>query len=61
MIIVNNARETIIDHHQHSDQIDKFSSLYNHIIKFRSGMVEWSNYAEANYLKARMAAKFKPI
>ena len=33
MIIVNNARETIIDHHQHSDQIDKFSSLYNHIIK----------------------------
>lgn len=35
--------------------------LYNHIIKFRSGMVEWSNYAEANYLKARMAAKFKPI
>ena len=36
-------------------------ALFNHIIKFRSGMVDWSNYAEANFLNARIAAKFKTI
>jgi TRAP-type mannitol/chloroaromatic compound transport system substrate-binding protein len=36
-------------------------ALYNHIIKFRSTMVDWSNYSEANYLRARVAAKFKTI
>ncbi len=36
-------------------------ALFNHIIKFRSGMVDWSNYAEANFLNARIAANFKTI
>jgi TRAP-type mannitol/chloroaromatic compound transport system substrate-binding protein len=35
--------------------------LYNHIVKFRSTMVDWSNYSEAAFLKARVAANFKPI
>ena len=34
-------------------------ALFNRIIKFRSGMVDWSNYAEANFLNAGIAAKFK--
>ncbi|MEE2999193.1 MAG: TRAP transporter substrate-binding protein [Pseudomonadota bacterium] len=36
-------------------------ALYNHIVKFRSTMVDWSNYSEAAFLKARVAAKFKPV
>jgi TRAP-type mannitol/chloroaromatic compound transport system substrate-binding protein len=36
-------------------------AIYNHIIKFRSTMVEWSGYSEASFLEARVAAKFKPI
>jgi TRAP-type mannitol/chloroaromatic compound transport system substrate-binding protein len=37
------------------------TELYNHIVDFRSGMVSWSNYSEANFLKARVAADFKTI
>jgi len=36
-------------------------ALFNHIVKFRSTMLDWSSYSEANYLSARVAAKFKPI
>ncbi|NQU70058.1 MAG: TRAP transporter substrate-binding protein [Rhodospirillales bacterium] len=36
-------------------------SLYNHIIDFRKGMVNWSNYSEGEFLKARVAAPFKKI
>ena len=36
-------------------------SLYNHIIDFRKGMVNWSNYSEGAFLKARVAAPFKKI
>ena len=35
--------------------------LFNHIVTFRSSMVEWSDYAEANYLRARVAAKFETV
>lgn len=35
--------------------------LYNHIIDFRSGMLNWSNYSEGTYLKARVAAKYKKV
>ncbi len=35
--------------------------LYNHIIGFRQGMTEWSNYSEATFLNARTAANFKQI
>jgi len=35
--------------------------LYNHIIDFRSGMLNWSNYSEAAFLAARVAAPFKKI
>lgn len=36
-------------------------AIYNHIIKFRSTMVDWSNFSEATYLRARVAANFKTI
>ena len=36
-------------------------SLYNHIIDFRKGMLNWSNYSEGAFLKARVAAPFKNI
>ncbi len=36
-------------------------ALFNHIINFRSTMLDWSGYSEANYLNARVAAQFKPI
>jgi TRAP-type mannitol/chloroaromatic compound transport system substrate-binding protein len=35
--------------------------LYNHIIDFRSGMLNWSNYSEAAFLAARVQAPFKKI
>ncbi len=34
--------------------------LFNNIIEFRRTMVDWSGYSEQNYLKARIAAQFKP-
>jgi TRAP-type mannitol/chloroaromatic compound transport system substrate-binding protein len=37
------------------------TALYNHIIEFRNGMVNWSNYSEAAFLKARVKAPFKKI
>ena len=46
---------------QIASQSSDAKSLFNHIIKFRDGMVDWSNYAEANFLNARIAAKFKTI
>jgi TRAP-type mannitol/chloroaromatic compound transport system substrate-binding protein len=36
-------------------------SLYNHIVKFRSTMVDWANYSEGAFIKARVAANFKPV
>ena len=35
--------------------------LYNHIVKFRGTMVDWANYSEGAFIKARVAANFKPI
>ncbi len=35
--------------------------LFNHVIGFRKGMTDWSNYSEANFLNARIAAGFKQI
>ncbi|MGH1404994.1 MAG: TRAP transporter substrate-binding protein [Rhodomicrobiaceae bacterium] len=35
--------------------------LFNHIIQFRGTMTDWSAYSEGAFLKARTAAKFKPI
>jgi TRAP-type mannitol/chloroaromatic compound transport system substrate-binding protein len=36
-------------------------ALFNHIIDFRSTMVDWSGYSEASFLTARTAANFKPV
>ena len=36
-------------------------ALFNHIIKFRSTMVDWSGYSEGNFLSARTAANFKTV
>ena len=35
-------------------------ALYNSIIGIREDMLDWSTYAEANFLEARKAAQFKP-
>jgi TRAP-type mannitol/chloroaromatic compound transport system substrate-binding protein len=40
---------------------DEAKKLYNHIINFRRTMTDWSAYSEGAYLKARLAADFKPI
>jgi len=37
------------------------TELYNHLVTFRSTMVEWSGYSEANFLNARVAANFKTV
>ena len=36
-------------------------ALYNHIVTLRESMLDWSTYAEGAFLKARKAAKLKPI
>ena len=46
---------------QIASQSSDAKSLFNHIIKFRDGMWDWPNHAEANFLNARIAAKFKTI
>ena len=38
-----------------------FGSLYNHIINFRKGMLEWSDKSEGTYINARKWGEFKPI
>lgn len=36
-------------------------ALFNHLIDFRSGMVQWGNYSEAAFLNARSVANFKKV
>jgi len=36
-------------------------ALYNHIVEFRSGMLNWSNYSEAAFLAARVNASYEKI
>jgi TRAP-type mannitol/chloroaromatic compound transport system substrate-binding protein len=35
--------------------------LFNHIIDFRKGMLDWSGYSEQAFLAARGAARFKSV
>jgi len=35
--------------------------LFNHVIDFRNGMVQWGSYSEAAFMNARTAAKFKKV
>jgi len=35
--------------------------LFNHLIDFRNGMVQWGSYSEAAFMNARTAAKFKKV
>jgi len=36
-------------------------AVFNHLIEFRNGMVNWGNYSEAAFLNARNVAKFKKV
>lgn len=36
-------------------------ALFNHLIDFRNGMVQWGNYSEAAFLNARNVAQFKKV
>jgi TRAP-type mannitol/chloroaromatic compound transport system substrate-binding protein len=36
-------------------------ALFNHLIDFRKGMVDWSAVSEGEFMKARVAASFKNI
>ncbi len=36
-------------------------ALYNHIIDFRAGMVNWSSYSEGSFMEARTKANFKKV
>ena len=36
-------------------------ALFNHLIDFRTGMVEWGNYSEAAFLNARNVANFQKV
>lgn len=36
-------------------------ALFNHLIDFRNGMVQWGGYSEAAFMNARTAAKFKKV
>ena len=36
-------------------------AVFNHLIEFRNGMVQWGNYSEAAFLNARNVAKFKKV
>jgi len=36
-------------------------AIFNHLIDFRNGMVNWGNYSEAAFLNARNVAKYKKV
>lgn len=36
-------------------------AVFNHLIDFRNGMVNWGNYSEAAFLNARNVAKFNKV